>query len=179
MSRTFLRPQNSIDPMGWWKSSGIFRRSRRVPLPEPELITNLYPIQRNRMDTAKICDQCRLILHFNPIEQDVLCVRIAFVRQPLNVQPRTLGDRARRGGFEVLAKMVRRNVRKRAELHLEARYSPRALLAGDRFNFPHQIVYEREFVHNSCFTIRKTSFAAAATSGERPTHESKFLPSIP
>jgi hypothetical protein len=28
--------------------------------------------------------------------------------------------------------MFRRNVRKRAKLHLETRYSPRALLAGNR-----------------------------------------------
>jgi hypothetical protein len=59
-------------------------------------------------------------------------VRIAFVRLPLNVQPCALGDRARRIGFKVLAKMFRRNVRQRAKLHLETRYSPRALLAGNR-----------------------------------------------
>jgi hypothetical protein len=43
------------------KSSGISRRSRRVPLPEPELIANLIRIQRNRIGAAKICDQCRLV----------------------------------------------------------------------------------------------------------------------
>jgi len=121
----------------------------------------------------------QLILHLQAIEQNVLGVGVVFVCQRFNLQPPALGDRARRGGFEVLAKMVRRNVRKRAKLHLEAHDSLRALLAGNRFNLPDQIVYEREFVHNSSFTIRKTSSAATFTSGERPTRESKFLPSIP
>jgi hypothetical protein len=53
-------------------------------------------------------------------------VRISFIRQRLDVQPCALGDRARRSGFEVLAKMIRQNVQKRPKLDLYASDSPRA-----------------------------------------------------
>jgi hypothetical protein len=45
------------------KSSGIFRHSRRFPLPEPAFNTNLYRIQRKCMDTPK--DLC-LAVGFDP-----------------------------------------------------------------------------------------------------------------
>ena len=48
-----------------------------------------------------------------------------------------------------------------------------------RVDLPHQIGDEREFVHSSSFTLRRTSSAAASTSRDRPTPESKFSPSIP
>jgi hypothetical protein len=36
------------------ESSGIFRLSRRIPLPEPAFITNLYPIERECWDTKDL-----------------------------------------------------------------------------------------------------------------------------
>src|SRR6516165_824152 len=105
-----------------------------------------------------------LVLQLQAIEQNVLSVGVGFVCERFNLQPPTLSDRASSGGFEVLAKMLRRNVRKRAKFHLQGHDSPRTLITGNRFNLPHQIVYEREFVHNSSFTLQKTSSAATLTS---------------
>jgi len=79
----------------------------------------------------------------------------------------------------MLAKMIRRKVRERANSDLYADDSPRALLASDRVDLSHQIVYEREFVHSSSFRLRRTSSAAASTSGESLTPESKVFPSMP
>ena len=81
--------------------------------------------------------------------------------------------------LEVLAEMIRRNVRERAKSYLYADDSSRTLLASNRVDLPHQIGDEREFVHSSSFTLRRTSSAAASTSRDRPTPESKFSPSIP
>ena len=120
-----------------------------------------------------------LLFHFHTIEQDILRMRIAFLSECFNVEPCGLSDRARRGRLEVLAKMIRRNVRERAKSDLYADDSPRTLLASNRVDLPHQIVDERGFVQSPSFTLRRTSSAAASTSGDRPTPESKVFPSIP
>jgi hypothetical protein len=55
-------------------SSGIIRRSRRDPLPEPGLITNLFPIEANpNRNIPKFVNNAGSVinpLRFNPCEFD-------------------------------------------------------------------------------------------------------------
>ena len=100
----------------------------------------------------------------------------------------TLGDRAAGGVGEVLAEVLRREMREGAEPDRDAPHPNGVVLARDLHDLPHQVVHQRPLVHGSLSSVNVASSAriataagstAAATASERPSPAANSEPSTP
>ena len=88
-----------------------------------------------------------------------------------------LGDRAGGRIVEVLAKVLRREVRERAQPDADAGDAATAFGGGDHLDPPDEILCQMLLVHASTSSVTRS--AAAATAALSPLPNAKLSPSIP